>query len=71
MGNVQNCDSYIVSGAEHYLRDLWLFGHSIVSQHFMEPEGSLPHSQELSTCPYPETGQSSPHHPIPPLQAPF
>jgi hypothetical protein len=24
------------------------------SQHFMEPEGSLPSSQELSTCTYPE-----------------
>jgi hypothetical protein len=30
----------------------------------MEPEDSLPHSQELSTCPYPDPGQSSPHHPI-------
>jgi hypothetical protein len=30
----------------------------------MEPEGSLPHSQVLSTCPYPEPDQSSPHHPI-------
>jgi hypothetical protein len=25
----------------------------------MEPEGSLPHSQELTTCPYPEPDQ---HH---------
>jgi hypothetical protein len=31
-------------GAEHY---------SIVSQHFVEPEGSMPNSQELSTCSYP------------------
>jgi hypothetical protein len=30
----------------------------------MEPEGSLPHSQELSTCLYPEPEQSSPNHPI-------
>jgi hypothetical protein len=28
------------------------------SQHFMEPEGSLPSSQELSTCTYPEPNQS-------------
>jgi hypothetical protein len=28
--------------------------------HFMEPEGSLPHSQEPATCPYPEPAQSSP-----------
>jgi hypothetical protein len=27
-----------------------MIGHSIVSQHFMEPEGSVPNSQELSTC---------------------
>jgi hypothetical protein len=25
----------------------------------MEPEGSVPNSQELSTCPYPEPEQSS------------
>jgi hypothetical protein len=30
-------------------------GHSIVSQHFMEPEGSIPNSQELSTCSYPDS----------------
>jgi hypothetical protein len=28
----------------------------------MEPEGSLPSSQELSTCPYPEPDRSSPQH---------
>jgi hypothetical protein len=26
----------------------------------MEPEGSLPYSQESATCPYPEPDQSSP-----------
>jgi hypothetical protein len=26
----------------------------------MEPGGSLPHSQEQATCPYPESAQSSP-----------
>jgi hypothetical protein len=25
----------------------------------MEPEGSLPHSQQPATCPYPEPAQSS------------
>jgi hypothetical protein len=39
-----------------------MLGHSIVSQHIMEPEGSVPNSQELSTCSYPEPDQSSPHH---------
>jgi hypothetical protein len=48
-----------------------MLGHSIVSQHFMELEGSIPNSQELSTCSYPEPDQSSPHHPIPPLQDPI
>jgi hypothetical protein len=35
------------------------------------PKGSSPNSQELYTCPYPEPDQSSPHHPIPPLQDPY
>jgi hypothetical protein len=42
-----------------------MLGHSIVSQHFMEPEGSIPNSQELSTCSYPEPDQSSPTSPHP------
>jgi hypothetical protein len=32
-------------------------------QHFMEPEGSLPCSQEPSCCSYPEPDESSPYHP--------
>jgi hypothetical protein len=32
----------------------------------MEPEDWLPCSQEPSSGPYPEPGQSSPYHPIPP-----
>ena len=31
------------------------------SQHFMEPEGSLPHSQQPATCPCPEPDQFSPY----------
>jgi hypothetical protein len=57
-------------GSEHYSRGHQLCSHSIVSQHFMEFEGSLPHLQEFSNCAYPKPDQSSPHHPILPLQDP-
>jgi hypothetical protein len=30
----------------------------------MEPDGSLPYSQESATGPYPEIDQSSPYQPI-------
>jgi hypothetical protein len=30
----------------------------------MEPEGSLPCSQEPAICPYPEPDESSSYHPI-------
>jgi hypothetical protein len=53
----------LLYGAEHYSRGHQLCSHSTVSQHFMEPEGSLPR-QELFTCFYPEQDQSSPHHAI-------
>ena len=32
-----------------------------IPPHFMEPEGSLPHSQVPATCPYPEPARSSPY----------
>jgi hypothetical protein len=35
-----------------------LCSHSIVSLYFMEPEVSLPHAQQLSTCPYSESSRS-------------
>ena len=37
----------------------------------METEGSLPHSQQHTTCPHPESNQSSPCHVIPFLKHPF
>jgi hypothetical protein len=38
--------------------------HSRISQHFMEPDGSLPCSQGPSTGPCPKPDQSGPYHPI-------
>jgi hypothetical protein len=37
----------------------------------MKTEGSLPHLQELATCPYPEPYQYSPRPTIPLLENPF
>jgi hypothetical protein len=37
---------------------------SRISQHFMDPESSLPCSQEASTSTDPEPNQCSPYHPI-------
>jgi hypothetical protein len=51
-------------GAEPFLRSCQLCSHSGTCQHFREPEGSSPCSQEPSTGPYPEPDQSSPHYPI-------
>jgi hypothetical protein len=51
---------------------LWvLYDSQRTSQHFMEPEGSLPCSQERSTSPYPESDQPNLGHPIISLYDPF
>jgi hypothetical protein len=52
-----------VRGAGSFLRSCQSLSYSRISQHFMEPEGSLPYSQQSSTGPYPEPDQSSPYHP--------
>jgi hypothetical protein len=52
-------------GAETYLRSCHqLCSYSRTSQHFMEPVGSLPCSQEPSTVSYLEPDQSNLYHPI-------
>jgi hypothetical protein len=43
----------------------WFAASQKNSPRFMEPEGSLPHSQAPATYPYPEPAQSSPHTHIP------
>jgi hypothetical protein len=45
-------------------RPFWETNTSCTSQeipHFMEPEGSFPHSQEHATCPCPEPDRFSPY----------
>ena len=44
----------------------WFEASQEIPRIFMEPEGSLPHSQASATCPYPGPAQSSPHTHIPP-----
>jgi len=36
-------------------------GHFLFSDLVKRPEGSVPRSQELATCPYSEPDESSPH----------
>jgi hypothetical protein len=54
----------LTHGAEPFLRSCQLCSYSRTSQYFMEPEGSLPCSQEPTTGPHPEPDQSNPYHPI-------
>jgi hypothetical protein len=54
----------LTHGAEPFLRSCQLCSYSRTYQHFMEPGGSLPCSQEPSTGPDPEPDQSNPYHPI-------
>ena len=44
----------------------WFAASQEITRIFMEPEGSLLHSQASATCPYTGPAQSSPHTHIPP-----
>ena len=44
----------------------WFAASQEIPRIFMEPEGSLPHSQASATCPCPVPAQPSPHTHIPP-----
>jgi hypothetical protein len=57
-------DSLLTYGAQPFLRSRPLCNYSRTSEHFMEPESSLPFSQEPSTRPCPEPDRSSPYYPI-------
>ena len=52
--------TYLLRGAEAFLRNEQVLGLLGNSSHFMEAEGSLPHSQEPATCACPESDGSSP-----------
>jgi hypothetical protein len=54
----------LTHGAEPYLRWRHSISYLRISQYFIEPESSLPCSQEPSTGPYPKPDQSSPYYPI-------
>ena len=55
--------TYLLHGAESFLRSQLVLQPVKKFPAFMEPEGSSPYSQVPATCRYPEPTPSSPHNP--------
>jgi hypothetical protein len=62
---ISSIESLLTHWADPFLRRSHICSYSRISQHYIEPEGSLLCSQEPSTGPYPEPDQLNPYHPIP------
>jgi hypothetical protein len=60
-----NLLTYLLHGAESFLRSQLVLQLVKTFPAFMEPESSLPHPHVPATCPYPEPAPSSLHHPLP------
>ena len=56
--------TYLLHGAESFLRSELVLQLVKKFPVFLEPEGSSPYSQVPATCPYPEPTPSSPHNPL-------
>jgi len=67
-GHAEVRRSKLPIGVTVFSRNKYFLSQSINFLQFMLPEGSLPRSQELATCPYPVPDQSSNHLPTWKLQ---
>jgi hypothetical protein len=57
--------TYLLHGAESFLRSYLVLQLVKKFPAFLEPEGSTPYSQVPATCPYPEPPPSIPHNSLP------
>jgi len=57
--------TYLLHGAQSFLRSYLVLQLVKKFTAFLEPEGSSPYSQVPATCPYLEPIPSSPHNPLP------
>jgi len=72
LSNLKHVLPFSIHGAVSFFTSWPICSKSRNSPRFMEPKGSLPHSQVHVTCLYPEPVQSSPHTHIPlPVGSPY